>query len=634
MSIASKAKCVSGVNFVPQHLPDELFYSFISRLQLLNCLPDSKTTLKLLFGSQCVIPSIDLPSHLDVFQKSLNNLSPFTSVAALIKDATNYPYFRAFLSPDRNRQINSKLFNKQGSGLKTAIGIVANRFGASPELKFCSDCFKEDIFHYGAPYWHRAHHLPGVSFCVHHHCLLISTKIQSRLDNRHSLLTPSISDLVEHEGNCSQSPMAIWFAKLSNDLLNSGLENCDPEHRKSVYWRGLENKHLIKGCQQVKWDKLSSNIRDFYDNFSWSVHQKRLFATEKYPLRWLNDLIQRPQRAVHPICHLLLIGYLFESLDTFVEWLSNYKSKLSTKNIASYKPLEKVKRTVLLDATISCRQIANLHDVSTNYVVQLRRMSDIPIAERRKLLKQNVIELIKKDLFGELTIQEVANKNHISVSSVYRILQASIDIVKYRKDNCKRIERDLQRSKWKQLATCNNQATIKLLRSIAPDTYAWLYRNDCQWLKAQNKLLMSAREFVIPHKINWHQRDVDYTNLTLKLASELKQLETRNRVTHSRILRTLGIEATVRRNQHQFPLLIKTFSTVCETIEQFQMMRVRVAIEKLISLNKAPQLWKIKRLAGLKTWTPNLLAYAEKTILITHMELYSVTAIHSSAISR
>jgi len=38
-------------------------------------------------------------------------------------------------------------------------------------------------------------------------------------------------------------------------------------------------------------------------------------------MRWLQDLIQRPERASHPICHLLLIGYLFETLDNFSDCL-------------------------------------------------------------------------------------------------------------------------------------------------------------------------------------------------------------------------------------------------------------------------------------------------------------------------
>lgn len=625
----SGIKSAPGISFVPPHHPDELFYSLISHIQLYNAIPNAKAALKLLLGSRCVIPSIDLPTHLDYFQQNLGAFSPFTDVHELLTHATLYPYFKAFLPPVRSELIVSKLGNTEGSGLKTTVGIVANRFGASVKLKSCPECTTNDTAIYGAPYWHRAHHLPGVDICVFHHKILNTFEMQSRLDNRHMLLTPNTSTAVVN--NTLVSDLAIKFAQLSFDLLNAKIKNHEPESRKQAYLDGLRYKHLIKGSQQVRWEKLINGMRDYYDNFNWFSYQKRLFATEKNPMRWLQDLIQRPERALHPICHLLLIGYLFETLDNFSDCLQKQEtSSTHIKKVASCKSNTAIENSVLRNRSMSCREIAKRYDVSTNYVVKLRRILGVNISERKKTLNSLLTAAIKNDLLSSMTVKEIAIKYGISAVSVYRVLETSKEILHCRKQLLKTIERNSRRAKWRQLITSYLDPSLKILRSIAPDTYSWLYKNDWHWLSIQNQSLTPTRNTSTAHKIDWNQRDIHYTNNAIKLASDLKQQSPRYRVTTSRILRVLGIEATVRCNQKLLPLLVKILPIVTETIEQFQKVRIELTICDLINSNQNAPLWKVQRIAGLKTWTPELLGYA-KTIITKKLDFDS--ALHSTPTS-
>ncbi len=624
----SGIKLAVGINFVPPHLPDELFYSFISHLQFFNALPNAKTTLKLLLGSKNVIPSIDLPTHLGYFQQNLGEFSPFKDVIELMEHSTLYPYFRTFLSPIRNELVVSKLNDIHGNGLKTTVGIVANRFGASVKLKSCPECIANDIAIYGTPYWHRAHHLPGVDICVFHHKILNTFEIQSRLDNRHALLTPNT--FKPEVSNTLVSNLAIRFAQLSLDLLNAKIKNHEPQSRKQAYLDGLRNKHLTKGFQQVRWGKLADEICDFYDNFNWFTHQKRLFATEKNPMRGLQDLVQRPERASHPICHLLLIGYLFETLDNFSDCLREQEvSSTPVEKFTSHKLNTVIENSVLQDQTLSCREIAKRYDVSTNYVVKLRRILGVGIAERKKTLNSPLTAAIKNDLLSNMTVKETAIKHGISAVSVYRILEASKEILKYRRKLLHTIERNSRRTKWRQLIINQPTPSIKLLRLIAPDTYSWLYKNDWHWLNRQNRSLKSYRNPIKAPKIDWKLRDIHYANDAIRLAAKLKQQSPRHRVTLSRILRVLGIETTVRYNQQNLPLLVEILPIITETIEQFQKVRIEATISDLINSNQNVPLWKIQRIAGLKVWTPELLGYA-KTIITKKLDFDS--AIHSTPI--
>ncbi len=467
--------------------------------------------------------------------------------------------------------------------------------------------------------------------CFFHKKTLNSFEIQSHLNNRHALITPNLLDCPS-VNNKVVSDMAIKFSQLSFDLLNTKIKPHEPELRKQAYLAGLRSKLLTKGCQQVQWGKLVCDICDFYDNFSWFSYQKRLLATEKNPLRWLQDLIQRPERALHPICHLFLIGYLFETVGNFSDCLNEQKiSSTSAKKFTSLISQTVIENSVLLDQSKSCRKIAKLYDVSTNYVVKLRRLLGVKINERKKTLNSLLITTIKKDLISCMTVKEIAIKNGVSAVSVYRVLETSKEILRCRQKLLKKIERISRRAKWKQLIVSNPNPTIKLLRSIAPDIYSWLYKNDGHWLNTKNKSLVSARNPIMAHIIDWKQRDINYKNDAIRIAKELKQQSPRHRVTPSRILRVMGIETTVRFNQHHLPLLVKILPIITETIEQFQKVRIETTINDLVNSNKNAPLWKIQRIAGLKTWTPELLDYA-KTIITRKLDFDS--AIHSTPVSR
>lgn len=49
------------------------------------------------------------------------------------------------------------------------------------------------------------------------------------------------------------------------------------------------------------------------------------------------------------------------------------------------------------------------------------------------------------------------------------------------------LHRQTQRDRWNAVLSGNHGATLQLLRSIEPDTHAWLCRNDQEWLRSVNQ---------------------------------------------------------------------------------------------------------------------------------------------------
>jgi hypothetical protein len=205
--------------FMPTLLPDELLYSLLGRLAAINVLGPSKRRMYQLFGSKNVIPSRDLPTQLQLLHYRLGPNSPWESAAELIETGTIYPYHRPFFMPERHRSIEKIMLFGGGKGLKSLMGRLANRFGANPRLRHCSLCVQSDIATYGAPYWHRAHQLPGIISCYKHQINLVPhDELLAGSDKQRLILAPchDVPSVVQQ----SDAPQ-VAFANLSRDLLEA-----------------------------------------------------------------------------------------------------------------------------------------------------------------------------------------------------------------------------------------------------------------------------------------------------------------------------------------------------------------------------------------------------------------------------
>jgi len=300
--------------FVPPVLPDELLYSWLGRLVALNALSSPRAYLLQLFETKDIVPGVDLPTRLSSLQRILGESSPFDHADQMIEVATLFPYHRSFLILKRAAAARDILLNGDGKGLKTLIGRVANRFGASPSLRFCPACIERDISTHGTSYWHRSHHLPGVACCAEHALNLVFHSSPSiSADKQRLVLTPGVC----FAAHVPADPPQVRFAEMSRELLHAGLPPTDPGDLQAAYVAAIRRSGWVCGGGRLDHGALIRAIRSYFNDFESLVHRERLLAPCGQPLAWLRTLWQRPQRASHPICHLLLIDFLFGSLKQF-----------------------------------------------------------------------------------------------------------------------------------------------------------------------------------------------------------------------------------------------------------------------------------------------------------------------------
>jgi hypothetical protein len=462
------------------------------------------------------------------------------------------------------------------------------------------------------------HQLPGVTSCASHGINLIVYLWTSTCADRQRLLSVPYSS-VSRSCHVNSSPRQIWFAKLSRDFLHAGLPVLSLQQKQRAYESAVSSLGFSTKARRIKHEDLADAVRTYYDDFDGFIHKDRLLSSRHHPLAWLRTLLDRPSRASHPICHLLLIGFLFKTLEGFLQALreSGYIGVecCDRQNVhsetASTREAEERADLLLKNVTVSCREASRILGLSVTTVVSRRRAMGVPIAERRKSLNAGKLREITKALKKGLPVTGIATRNRVSVATVYRIRVESKDLLNTHVWLCEDRERTMRRRVWMQALERHQNVGQRELRTTDQATYTWLYRHDRTWLQEACKALHCDRKTV--KRVDWVARDIELCRRIEELANNLLLRHDRPRISRSILLRAIG-EAMVRRNLEQLPKLNASLEALVESRQAFQIYRIERAIMKLTAQGLPIQLWRIQRLGGIKKWTDTLRFHAGQKI--------------------
>ncbi len=462
--------------------PGELLYSLEARTQRDCVIGDPRAALWRLLGSRTVIPSADLPCHLLQAFGRFGQYAGFSSVEDLIARTTLYPYFTFFMPRLRTAQVLERARSGKGNGLKTFMGLVANRFGASVSLRYCERCARAYLRGFGDVPWLRSHQLPGVCVCWRHGEPLHALPKQSSMSHRQRLTTAlAASGAVCLEPQSLRH--AVRFANLSHSILQAGSIGRSGDRHAKAYWRALKHRDFTRGNKQIRWSALSQALLAgaVCSEDAALVGQLNLCAKE--PPGWLRSLLGGRPTQAHPMCHLALIDVLFDSLSGFLDAQSDDDRAL-VEQIPALTPGDTAEIAGLIaDASLSCRQVANTCGLSVSTIAKRRRQLGVPVSARPKTVTVHLVQSVQADLISGANPSEVARRHNLSSSSVYRILSSPALAATHK---AKRFAsaRDAYRKQWLRKISKAPAARVADLRRTGGASYTWLRRHDPAWLDA------------------------------------------------------------------------------------------------------------------------------------------------------
>jgi hypothetical protein len=156
------------------------------------------------------------------------------------------------------------------------------------------------------------------------------------------------------------------------------------------------------------------------------------------------------------------------------------------------------------------------------------------------------------------------------------------------------------RQLWLHLLVKHPEVGIKKLRELpsAGALYAWLYRNNYKWLMQNRpKPLLKGKAHYTVDYANW-----DKCNLVVlkKVYKELYIQPNRPRLTQAHYIKALPRSNSIEKHLNDLPETSQWLSSHTETIEDFQLRRLKSAFELIKTLNQEVKRWRLLRYANIR----------------------------------
>lgn len=491
------------VRGLPAWLPDETFFSLVSRSHQIFGHRIAEETSYLFFGRSRCGHQHDLPNGLRAFCACTGNVLGTDNEIALTR--TILPLFLPHRPADTLQDALSLMCGDGKGALKYQLGLLTSRFRAHHPLKACHHCMQADEHSYGTPYWHLTHQFPGIWMCPEHNTALLECNIKSNGARRFDWILPDANHLNEVTIPEDSAPSLRRFASMVRGWIKLGQAGAllSPQLLSNTYQTQIERRLgeltdktlCIEFCQAVAPLRVVDELRAFPE----TPEQAKLQIT-----RWARG----PRGNTHALRHLALIFWLFEEWDDF--WLATKQRDVTRTpaephNRETPRPDRRRQRLhALLADGYSTTAAAKHVGISVQTAIYWATMAGIQTPRRAKVLKEDKLRLLVADLRTGIDKATAAGRHQVSIQAVTRVLLSEVGLQHIWQTARFAAAQSNARQAWRQVLEQAPELGTNAWRNQVPSAYAWLYRNDRAWLKANTS---SHQRKVHAQRVDWEARD-------------------------------------------------------------------------------------------------------------------------------
>jgi len=524
MASSDQSESLFGSLPLLEWLPDETLFSLISRVHFLSGKQNARHTAKILFGNAKYGCHHDFPSYLNQLEHRTKGL--LGTGQDIAKNKTLLKYYRAFIPDEQSTSIASTMCGESVANLKFQLGLLTSRFRANHPLKACLSCMREDYSTFGWSYWHVEHQYPGVWWCDNHHQPLYESIIKSTGVKRFSWYLPNKDELRQPNSINPCYPRETIQALVSLcDTAKSLVEigNTKPWIMNDfwlTYRKELANRNWLAG-QQLRYSEMVSDFLIYSNKLRGIPEFSALPTTISEAKSQLGRLFRQPRSGTHPLRHIIMIDWIFGGTTKFLETtttpVNNNRNYTVSRSPSGTIDDSKKQMVILLirDQNLSLREVSNRTDIDINIIMQWCSEEKIPFTRRPKVLKKEVRDKLIIQLKNGKDKSFLSKKYNISIATINRLLRTVNNLQTEWYSAQFQSNLNKARATWSSLNKKYSSLGTKLLRSLEPAVYAWLYRNDREWLRENTPTPASAQQHTIKHNI-WNKRDI-------KLSTEVKR---------------------------------------------------------------------------------------------------------------
>ena len=236
-------------------------------------------------------------------------------------------------------------------------------------------------------------------------------------------------------------------------------------------------------------------------------------ASEEIAITEIDRLTRTPRSGIHPLRHLTLIAWLFPNFDAFRVAYDAQRllAQEDQRKIPSTHTVEEInpKRQALLNLIAEGYSISGASrsigvDPATG--MAWAAAAGVETRKRPSILRGDVRDRVVAALARGAEKTEAARLGEISIVSVTRLLRTEVGLRERWRSARFLAAQTEARTRWFDVVNKNPRSGPKAARLLEPAAYAWLYRNDLDWLKAA-VAHMDRLTREIGTRVDWDARD-------------------------------------------------------------------------------------------------------------------------------
>lgn len=509
-------------------LPGETIYSLASRFHFLAGRGHPADTSRLLFGTaRGGFPPVTpggVAHFADAFEQSLG------TAREVLEGHSVLPQLLA-VRPSALREAAYRI-TEQGpvASLKARLGLLASGFGGSLPLKACRQCLAEDVLRHGTGYWRTEHLLPGVWVCRHHGEPLEVLASERTGQARYKWVLPR-SDELAPPTTVPWMPKDVPIVRLmemaraSVWLWEQGRHGVDLQQLTREVRARLVELGYASERGRLKQAAACAAFTKYFDRVRDIPELARVAATPTVAYSQLQAVLHGRGMGLHPLRVASVLAWLFRGSAGFSEGYVDKRSAVATAQPTLTTTLQKgggvlrkelVARVMAGESVSSVARAVGVEVVTGQAWVAAEGVA-VPV--RPSTLVGDHRRRIVAALSSGADKDDVERRFEVSASTVNRLLRTEVGLHAAWKEARESDCRMRMRSRWlEQLSAVS--AGPKYARQLAPSAYAWLYRNDREWLRQVN-LQHEIEPGSNNARVDWDGRDQGLSQAVLNAALDL-----------------------------------------------------------------------------------------------------------------
>lgn len=498
-------------------LPGESLFSLCARHHRMWGFASSASTCQALFGGARRGVHHDLPNALGDFANLTHGV--YGTAPMLAKHQTLLSFYGPFLKAENLDAAAASMATSSVAHLKFRLGLLTGRFRAHHPLKACDDCMASDVECFGWTYWHIEHQYPGVWSCPRHGRPLRECMFKANGVERFHWRLPRSTDLLAADTSAQ-------FAQESRQKLANLIVQL-VQTKRPAGWLSLDATRLAirRKLDELGWISEKGNL---YTSQAGNRFQAYLWQLAGLPdlahtqwnhgavTNWIARISRPPRSGTHPLRWLLVIDWLFESAANFVdaydEMSAEYPTllpvpptRIGSDEVGTSRQRDKSAVAERLRAGASARDVASEFGIDVGTVMAWGAAAGVAPSRRPKTFLAETRAAVISALQTGNSKAHVATTFNVTIQTVTRLLRTEPGLRATWQTAASRKLQLAHRAIWTGLLVEHPGIGRKLHRAMCPATFAWLYRNDREWLTAHSQALANRKVRQSP--VRWDERD-------------------------------------------------------------------------------------------------------------------------------